>query len=137
MDIPLLRSSFNLVVTREPELTAKFYDIFFTRYPQAQALFVRNDVAAQQKMLTDALVAVVDHLDDSPWLAKTLSGLGATHVEYGVEPVMFDWVGECLLAAMAEVAGSDWTPELADAWTEAYGAIVSLMMVGMTVSAGS
>jgi nitric oxide dioxygenase len=40
---------------------------------------------------------------------------------------MYGWVGASLLATLAEVAGDEWTPELATAWTDAYGAIAGLM----------
>jgi hemoglobin-like flavoprotein len=78
-------------------------------------------------MLTGALVAVMDHLEDAPWLTDTLGALGEKHAEYGVTREMYDWVGASLLAALAETAGDKWSSELNSAWTEAYGAIVSLM----------
>ena len=40
------------------------------------------------------------------------------------------WVGASLLATLAEVAGSDCSPQLYEAWTEAYGAITGLMKAG-------
>lgn len=130
LNVPLLRSSFELVVERQPQLTHRFYEILFERYPQAKPLFGRNSSAAQEKMLTDALVAVMDHLEDAPWLTTTLKGLGAKHAGYGVTTEMYGWVGASLLATLAEVAKSDWTPALATAWTDAYGAIAGLMQAG-------
>jgi hemoglobin-like flavoprotein len=125
--VALLRSSFELVVTRAPDLTSRFYEILFARFPQVQPLFGRNSPRAQAEMLASALGAVIDHLEDAPWLTQTLGALGEKHVGYGVTPVMYGWVGESLLATLAEVAGGDWTPALERAWTDAYGAIVSLM----------
>ena len=128
LNTELLRSSFNLVVEREPAITARFYGIFFDRYPQVVPMFSRNTPEKQQEMLTGALVAVLDHLEDAPWLASTLRTLGRRHEGYGVTPEMYGWVGECLLAAMAEVAGDDWSAEVEQAWVDAYGAIVSLTL---------
>lgn len=130
LNVALLRSSFDLVVERQPQLTARFYDILFARYPKAKALFGRHTAAAQEKMLSDALVAVMDHLEDAPWLTTTLKQLGAKHVGYGVTTEMYGWVGASLLAALAEAAGPDWTPSLEAAWTEAFGAIAGLMQAG-------
>jgi len=130
LNVPLLRSSFDLVVERQPRLTSRFYEILFQRYPEAKLLFHRNKPELQEKMLTDTLVAVMDRLDDAPWLTATLKGMGAKHVEYGVTNEMYGWVGASLLAALAEAAGPDWTPELEAAWTDAYGAIASLMKAG-------
>jgi len=135
LNVSLLRSSFALVVERQPQMVHRFYEILFQRYPQAKPLFGRNSAAKQEKMLTDALVAVMDHLEDAPWLSTTLKGLGAQHVGYGVTREMYGWVGDSLLATLAEVAGPDWTPALAAAWTEAYGAIATLMQVGATEAA--
>jgi hemoglobin-like flavoprotein len=130
LNVALLRSSFELVVERQPQLTHRFYEILFERYPRAKALFVRNTPAAQEKMLTDAIVAVMDHLEDAPWLTSTLKGLGAKHKGYGVTDEMYGWVGASLLATLAEVAGKDWSKPLEAAWTEAYGAIAGLMQAG-------
>jgi hemoglobin-like flavoprotein len=130
LNVPLLRSSFDLVVERQPLLTSRFYEVLFERYPQAKALFHSRPPAAQEKMLQEALVAVVDPLEDASWLTETLRGLGAKHVEYGVSDEMYDWVGESLLLTLAEVAGDDWNDELLGAWSAAYGAIVGLMKDG-------
>lgn len=130
LDVPLLRNSFALVVEREPELTHRFYEILFERYPRTQALFTQNTRSAQAKMLRDALVAVMDHLEDAPWLERELGALGRKHVDYGVTTEMYDWVGDSLLATLREVAGDDWSPELEAAWAEAYGAIAGLMQKG-------
>lgn len=130
LDVQLLRSSFDLVIERQPAVTARFYEILFARYPQAKPLFGRNAQAQQEKMLADALVAVLDHLEDAAWLKQTLMALGKKHVDYGVTGEMYGWVGASLLATLAEVAGRDWTPELESAWTAAYGAIAGLMQEG-------
>jgi hemoglobin-like flavoprotein len=127
LNVGLLRDSFDLVATTNPKFTTRFYEILFDRYPQAQAMFPVGNRAKQAEMLTGALVAVMDHLEDAPWLASTLGALGEKHLSYGVRREMYDWVGACLLTALAETAGSKWNAELNAAWSEAYGAIVSLM----------
>jgi hemoglobin-like flavoprotein len=130
LNVALLRSSFDLVVSRQPQITPRFYEILFSRYPQVRPLFGRNSEAAQQQMLQEALIAVMEHLEDASWLSSTLGAMGAKHVDYGVTNEMYDWVGDSLLRTLAEVAGDDWTPELATAWSDAYQAIASLMQEG-------
>jgi hemoglobin-like flavoprotein len=132
----LLRSSLALVVEREPVITRRFYEVLFERFPQVLPLFGRNAERAQQQMLQAAIVAVVDHLDDADWLSRTLGAMGRTHQDgYGVTPVMYDWVGESLIATLAEIAGADWTPAMEAAWVEAFGAIRSLMLAGTLLPA--
>lgn len=127
---PLLSTSLELVASREPQITKRFYTLLFQRYPQSQALFGRNPREGQERMLQEAIIAVVEHVDDSDWLVSNLRGLGAKHAGYGVTEEMYPWVGECLLATLAEIAGDDWSPEIDKAWTDAYGAIVGLMLQG-------
>lgn len=126
----VLRSSLNLVASREPLITRRFYEILFSRYPEARRLFGRNTAEHQQQMLQQAIIAVIDHVEDATWLTETLHGLGRKHSGYGVTPEMYAWVGECLLATLAEIADDEWTPDVATAWTDAYGAISSLMLEG-------
>jgi hemoglobin-like flavoprotein len=135
LNVPLLRSSFQLVLDKKPNLTARFYEILFQRYPASRPLFGAGSQRRQEEMLAGALAAVVEHLEDAPWLAQTLGALGAKHVGYGVTAEMYDWVGDALLATLAEVAGDAWTAELNVAWSDAYGAIVSLMRAGEAAAA--
>jgi hemoglobin-like flavoprotein len=129
LDPTVLRESFDLIIDRRPDLTMRFYEILFERYPQLAPMF-RRDRAAQSKMLAGAISAVLDHLEDAPWLQATLGGLGAKHVEYGVTDLMYDYVGDALLATLAEVAAESWTPVVANQWIKAYTAIASMMQAG-------
>ena len=130
LNVALLRSSFELLVERQPELTPRFYEILFSRYPQVQPLFGRNAGRQQAEMLQQALVAVMDHLEDAAWLQSTLEAMGRKLIDYGVTHEMYAYVGDSLLSTLAEVAGADWTPELAQAWGDAYAAIAGLMQQG-------
>jgi hemoglobin-like flavoprotein len=134
LDAALLKQSFVLVLERAPDLTARFYDVLFDRYPKARPLFSRNPRGRQEQMLAGALSAVIDHLEDASWLTEQLAALGAKHVAYGVRAEMYDWVGDALLTSLAAAAGPDWNDELRAQWTEAYGAIVSLMRAGESLS---
>ena len=130
LNAPLLRSTFEAATKNEPRLVQEFYAILFERYPQVKPLFQRSEPETQAQMLRDALLLVLDHLDDASWLAGTLRTLGKKHQEYGVTAEMYDWVGECLLAALAKAAGDAWTSDAADAWHEAYQALAGLMLNG-------
>jgi hemoglobin-like flavoprotein len=130
LDPHRLRSSFALVIEREPLLTRRFYENLFARHPRAQVLFRSNTRSQQEKMLRDALVSVMDHLEDAPWLERELGALGRRHVAYGVTTEMYAWVGDALLTTLGEIAAEAWSPELEAAWADAYSAIASLMQAG-------
>jgi hemoglobin-like flavoprotein len=137
LDVDALRESFDLVVEKEPVVATRFYPILFERYPQVKPLFGRHSSGEQQKMLTDMLARVIEHVEDPEWLTTELAALGRRHVQYEVTAEMFPWVGECLVATLAEVAGDAWTPRYEQAWIEAYGAITALTLAGYPSDASS
>lgn len=61
---------------------------------------------------------------------RTLGTLGAKHATYGATPEVFDAVAVCMVAAVAEPGGDDWTPEMTAAWSEALGTVASLVLAG-------
>jgi hemoglobin-like flavoprotein len=134
----LLRESLGVVVAKESEITRHFYEVLFARYPQVRPLFGRRHAAEQQqKMLQEAIVAVVDRIEDGAWLAQTLRAMGRQHIDYGVTEPMYPWVGECLLATFEDIAGEEWRPEYTQAWADAYAAISALMLQGATQTQAS
>lgn len=126
----LLRESVAVAAAREPIITKRFYEIFHSRYPVVVPLFSRNSREKQQEMLQGALLAVLDHLDDAAWLESTLGAIGAGHVAYGVTDEMYPWVGECLIAALADLNGDQWTRAHEEAWANAYGALMGMALAG-------
>lgn len=131
MSLPVetLRRSFRRIVELSPDVTHRFYEVLFARYPVSRPMFGRHG-AEQEKLLAGALAAVITHLEDGPWLTSTLGGMGARHAGYGVTAEMYGWVGDALLATFAEVLADEWTPEVEQAWTAAYGAIAGFMQEG-------
>jgi DNA-binding winged helix-turn-helix (wHTH) protein/hemoglobin-like flavoprotein len=130
VDAITVRESFELIIERSPSMTRRFYEILFERYPAAKPLFHRNAARVQERMLHDALSAVLDHLEDVPWLHDTLFSLGARHVDYFVTDDMYEWIGESLIATLAEIAGPDWSRKIEAAWRRAFRGIVQVMLEG-------
>jgi len=134
MDGGLLESSLALVDTPDDGLTTRFYAIMFERYPTVRPMF-REDTAQHAKLLRSAIISVVDHLDDPVWLTETLGELGSRHAGWGVMAAMYDAVSECMVAAMAEIGGDAWTPQMTDSWVEALDAVSGLMLLGYPADA--
>lgn len=127
LNVTLLRASFDHVIEKQPELTTRFYEIFFDRYPQVKPLFGAKSQKAQAEMLQAALVSVLEHIEDSQWLTSTLKALGEKHKGYGVTDEMYGWVGECLLAAISEAANVPADSDVIKEWTLAYNTIANIM----------
>ncbi len=129
-DKELLYESLGWAAEREPVITRRFYEILFERYPQVQPLFGKNARDAQAKMLQDAIVMALEHLDDAQWLTDTIGAVGAKHVDYGVTDEMYPMVGESLVATLAEHCGARWTEDHQAAWVRTWGALQSLALAG-------
>lgn len=130
MNVKLLRNSFELLKPQAQALVDRFYAILFERYPRVKPLFAHVTMPEQKTKLVQSLAFVVANLERPDALRDTLGAMGERHVGYGVRDEMYDAVGECLLAAMADVAGPAWSAELQEAWTAAYGAVAGLMKAG-------
>jgi hemoglobin-like flavoprotein len=81
-------------------------------------------------MLLEAIVAVVDHLQDMPWLDGTLRALGRKHVEYGVTEDMYPLVASALMDTLRDASESAWDEPTAEAWGEALNFVAGRMMAG-------
>ena len=126
----LLEESYELALLRDPDFPRLFYDILFREHPTTRPLFKSNSLNAQRLMLSRALVAAIDHLEDEAWLNEHLAPLGRGHVAYGVTLEMYDWVGDALIASIAEVCEDDWTEAHASAWRAAYARVSQFMRRG-------
>ncbi|MBS2037076.1 flavohemoprotein [bacterium] len=132
-DVELLRTSFEAVTPQAQHLLDRFYAILFERYPAVRPLFAQVEMKKQQGKLLASLALVVKNCDQPEKLLEPLRQMGARHINYGTLPEHYPAVGECLLAALAEVAGPLWTPELEGAWTRAYQVVASVMLEGARV----
>ena len=130
LNAEVLNESLQLVLERRPDFAPLFYEKLFSRYPESRPLFSDTNFDEQQKMLQEAIISVVDNANDAGWLKDNLTAMGRRHVHYGVTEEMYPWVGECLLATLAEIAGDDWSDEIENAWKDAYNAIVGIMLTG-------
>ncbi|MFI1253192.1 globin domain-containing protein [Streptomyces netropsis] len=109
------------------EITVYFYAILFARYPEVRPMFPHG-MDAQRDRLLRALLRIVDLVDDPENLVRFCGHLGRDHRKFGTVAAHFPAVGECLLAALARFAGPAWTPEIAAAWTKAYGTVAQVMI---------
>jgi len=126
----VLERSFAQLKPNLDEFGASFYQTLFSRYPEAKSLFASTDMSQQRQKLTASLILVVDNLRNPETLMNALQVLGAKHVGYGTQPEHYSLVGEVLLSTFADYLGPDWTPEVEQAWTDAYAAITQLMLTG-------
>lgn len=130
LNVELLEQSFEQVKPQANQFASSFYKNLLTDYPELQPLFSETDMEAQEQKLIMYLVLVVQNLHSPDYLKSVLQNLGERHVSYGTKQEHYEMVGAALLKTFESYLGTDWTPNVKQAWTDAYGAIVDMMLVG-------
>jgi NAD(P)H-flavin reductase len=122
----LIRESFAAVEPKAEELAQYFYGALFVIAPDCRDLFPIT-MTTQRGRLLRALVYVVQMVDRPDELVTFLGQLGRDHRKFAVVARHYDAVGIALVSALKRFLKEKWTPEVADAWTTAYGVIAKTM----------
>jgi hemoglobin-like flavoprotein len=125
--VKLVQQSFSKVAPIADQAAILFYDRLFEVAPQVKAMFPA-DMTEQRKKLMATLAVVVNGLTDLPAILPAASALAKRHVAYGAKPAHYPVVGAALLWTLEKGLGNQWTPDVASAWTAAYGTLSGFMI---------
>jgi hemoglobin-like flavoprotein len=105
---------------------ACFYERLFACDPSLRPLF-QADLKLQGRKLMEMLRLIAVHLDRLDALVPVVAELGRRHRAYGVCDAHYEAVGQALLWTLEHLLGPGFTPELRQAWQEAYLILAHLM----------
>lgn len=125
--VNLVQQSFSKVAPIADQAAVIFYDRLFEMAPSVKAMFP-PDMTEQRRKLMATLSAVVNGLSNLESILPAASALATRHVSYGAKPEHYPMVGGALLWTLEKGLGEAWTPEVASAWTAAYGTLSSYMI---------
>jgi hemoglobin-like flavoprotein len=125
--VKLVQESFAKVVPIADQAAGIFYDRLFEIAPSVKSMFT-GDMAEQRRKLMTMLAAVVNGLGNLESILPAASALAIRHVSYGAKTEHYPDVGSALLWTLEKGLGDAWTPEVADAWTAAYGTLSGYMI---------
>jgi serine/threonine protein kinase len=123
-------ASFARLESRGLALSDGFYARLFAERPDLRALFPA-EMAEQHLKLIGALELSVENLHRPERLVPLLVELGRRHRYYGVRSADFEVVGVCLIATLAALDASHWSPDLESAWRSSYQILAEAMQRGM------
>lgn len=126
-EIKLVQDSFAKVAPISDQAAVIFYDRLFEVAPSVKAMFPA-DLTEQRKKLMATLTVVVGGLSNLEAILPAASALAKRHVAYGAKPEHYPVVGSALLWTLEKGLGGAWTPEVASAWTAAYGVLSNFMI---------
>lgn len=108
-------------------ISSRMYDILFEKYPDTRAMF--NKAPEQQpNILAAAVAAYARNIDNLGSLADAVSKISATHVRSNVKPEHYPMLGDALFTAMQDVLGEEATPDVLEAWKEAYFFLADILI---------
>jgi hemoglobin-like flavoprotein len=125
--VKLVQESFAKVAPISEQAAVIFYDRLFEVAPAVKAMFPA-DMTEQRKKLMATLAVVVNGLSNLESILPAASALATRHVSYGAKPEHYPVVGGALLWTLEKGLGEAWTPEVAAAWTAAYGTLSNFMI---------
>jgi hemoglobin-like flavoprotein len=125
--VQLVQQSFAKVAPISEAAAVIFYDRLFEVAPQVKPMFP-TDMTEQRKKLMATLAVVVGGLGNLESILPAASALATRHVGYGAKAEHYPVVGAALLWTLEKGLGEGWTPEVADAWTAAYGTLSGYMI---------
>ena len=116
--------------THGVDLTRHFYARMFQHNPELREVFNQGHQrsGAQQQALAMAVAAYARHIDDPSVLTPVLERIANKHVSLGIRAEHYGIVGRHLLASIGEVLGEAATPQVIDAWAQAYGQLADVLI---------
>ena len=125
--VKLVQDSFAKVAPISETAAVLFYDRLFEIAPSVKPMFPA-DMTEQRKKLMAMLAVVVSGLANLESILPAASALATRHVSYGAKQEHYPVVGAALLWTLEKGLGDAWTPDVADAWTAAYGTLSGYMI---------
>ena len=122
----LVQTTFGKVVPIADAAAAMFYSRLFQLDPSLRPLF-KGDLVEQGRKLMQMIGVAVNGLDRLDQILPAVQQLGVRHAGYGVRDQHYDTVAVALLWTLEQGLGSDFTPDVKDAWTAAYTVLADTM----------
>jgi hemoglobin-like flavoprotein len=126
--IAIVKRTWKIIRSIDPAIVGDaFYSKLFAAHPALRRMFPK-DMSQQYQKLMDMLSTIVmriDHLED---LSKEMEDMAFRHLQYGVKPVHYTFIGEALLWTLEKAMGSGWTDEVKEAWATCYNTIAGAMI---------
>lgn len=119
MTIRHLRESVALLPKEDLGPACEFYRRLFELAPEVRPLFER-DIGLQAKKFSDMFAWLIANLEHPDELCREMRALGARHRGYGVKIDQYAPLGSALIWMFQQTLGDRFTPEMEEAWLEAY-----------------
>ncbi|HWX48899.1 MAG TPA: NO-inducible flavohemoprotein [Roseomonas sp.] len=111
-------------------ITRRMYERMFQN-PAIRDLFNQShhgETGSQPRALASAVLAYAKNIDNPGVLAAALERIAQKHVGLNILPEHYPYVAEALLGAIQDVLGTAATPQILEAWGEAYWFLAEVLI---------
>ena len=132
--IEIVKSTAPVVKEHGKAITERMYEIAFNERPEYRRFFENSHMKSEEEgqkqaaKLAASVYAYASHIDELEKLGDAVEHIAKAHVKTRVIAEQYPVIGECLLAAMKDVLGDAATPEVMEAWTEAYNSLANIFI---------
>lgn len=128
--IDIIKSTIPLLESANTALTEHFYQRMFRDNPELKDVFNLSHQASgrQPAALFAAVLAYAKNIDNPAVLGAAVERIAHKHTGFAIQPAQYDIVGHHLLETIKELAPDAATPEVIDAWAQAYGALANIFI---------
>ncbi|HTS39092.1 MAG TPA: globin family protein [Xanthobacteraceae bacterium] len=124
--VTLVQESFEKVAALGEKVAELFYAELFAIEPSLRDMF-KSNMQEQHRKLLSTLAMVIRSLQAPEKIMGPAQKLAVKHLDYGVQPVHYTYVGNALLRTLKKGLGDQFTPELRDAWVEVFRTLATIM----------
>jgi hemoglobin-like flavoprotein len=112
-----VRYSFELAAEHSEDLTPLVYARLFREHPEAQSMFrSQGSDLVKGSMLALTIDAILDFAGDRTGHFRMIDCEVQSHDAYGTPGELFVAFFGVIAATLRELLGTDWSPEIEDAW---------------------
>jgi len=111
-------------------ITQRMYERMFAN-PDIRDLFNQSnqgDTGSQPRALAAAILAYAQNIENLGALTQAVERIAQRHVGLNILPEHYPYVAEALLGAIRDVLGEAATPQILDAWGEAYWFLADILI---------
>lgn len=126
----IIKATVPILEQRGTEITTTFYKNMLNEHTELLNIFnrINQKKGSQPTALATTVLAAAKHIDDLTPLLGHVKQIGQKHRALQIKPEHYPIVGEYLLKAIKEVLGDAATPEIINAWGEAYNEIANVFI---------
>ena len=120
--ITVVKSTIPLLEDAGPALTQYFYQRMFRHNPELNDIFnmTHQRTGHQSVALFEAIAAYAKNIDNLAALTQAVERIAQKHTSFNIKPHHYQIVGHHLIETLRELAPDAFTPEVEQAWTQAY-----------------